>query len=89
MNKNKINPRKIPATMADIKRAKKEAQDMAISFAWAIMFTALRDKEGWGKTRLQRLWNEVNALSDSIAAGYVNVTDLMYALKKEAGIELR
>lgn len=86
--KKKTNPRKRPATHADILKAKKDATSEAISFAWAILFTVLHDKEGWGKVRLQRLWSEVGELSDSIAKGYVSVTDLKHALKEEMGVEL-
>ena len=86
--KKKTNPRRIPATRADIQKAKKDATSEAISFAWAIMFTVLHDKEGWGKVRLQRLWSEVGELSDSIAKGYVSVTDLKHTLKEEMGVEL-
>lgn len=84
----KINPRKRPATQADIMKAKKEATSEAISFAWAIMFTALHDKEGFGRVRLKRVWKEVENLSDSVAKGYVSITDLKHTLKEEMGVEL-
>lgn len=74
---------------ADLLKAKKEAQNTAISITWAIFFSVMRDKEGYGKTRLQRLWKEVEELSDSISKGYVNVQDLMDALEEEAGIVLK
>lgn len=84
--KKKTNPRRRPASQADVEKAKREAQSKAINYAWAIFFTVLRDKEGWGKTRLRRLWDEVNELSDSIAQGYVNIKDLMRVLESEANI---
>lgn len=84
----KTNPRRCPATKADVERAKKQAQTTAINYAWAIFFSVLRDKEGYGKERLKRVWNGVNALSDSIAKGYVNIKDLMRVLEDEAGIVL-
>ena len=87
-SKKKVNPRRKPATHADIQKAKKDATSEAISFAWAIMFTCLHDKEGWGKVRLQRLWAEVGELSDSVAKGYVSITDLKHTLKEEMGVEL-
>ena len=46
--KKKVNPRNIPATQADVNRAKKLASDLAVQSCWAIMFTAMRDKYGWG-----------------------------------------
>ena len=89
MAKKKINPRKRPATQADILKAKKDAQSKAIDTAWAIFFTVMIDKEGYGKKRLNRIWAEVCDLSDSIAQGYVSVNDLMQVLDEEMGIVLK
>lgn len=89
MGKKKTNPNKKPATMADVKKAKKMAQAEAVTIAIAIIFTVMRDKEGWGVKRLQRLWSEVNDLSDSVAQGYVTVSDLLTVLEEEAGIILK
>jgi hypothetical protein len=88
MSKRKVNPKRIPVSQADVEKAKRDAQSVAINYTWAIFFTVMRDKEGYGKQRLRRLWDEVNELSDSITKGYVNVTDLMKTLKNEAGIVL-
>lgn len=86
--KKKTDPRRIPCSKADVERAKKDATGEAVSYAWAIMFTVLRDKFGYGPVRLNRIWDEVNKLSDSIIRGYVNVNDLIRTLKDEAGIVL-
>ena len=82
----KTNPRRRPASQADVEKAKREAQNTAISYAWAIFFTVMRDKERYGKKRLRRVWDAVNELSDSIAKGYVNIKDLMRVLDEEANI---
>lgn len=79
----RTNPRRRPATQADVERAKKDAQGEAISLAMTIMFTALLDKEGFTQEDLQRLWREVNDLSDSIAQGYVSAADLRNVLRRE------
>lgn len=84
----KTNPRSRPASQADIIKAKKQAQTQAINITWAIFFSVMRDKEGYGKKRLRRIWNGVNELSDSISKGYVNVKDSMRTLAEEAGIYL-
>lgn len=88
-NKKKINPRRKPVNMADVNKAKSEAVSEAIETAWAIFFTVMRDKEGYGVKRLQRLWGRVNDLSDSISKGYVNVSELKHTLKEEDGIVMR
>ena len=47
MKKKRVNPNRRPASMADVKRAKQEAQDFAVELAWSIFFTVLADKEGY------------------------------------------
>ena len=88
-SKKKVNPRRIPATQADVDRAKREAVSQSVTYAWAIMFTALRDKFGWGGVRLRRLWDAINGLSDSIGQGYIKADDLVKTLRDEAGIVLK
>lgn len=63
MKKKRVNPHRRPATLADVQKAKKAAQNEAVTTAWAIFFSALRDKEGFGYTRLRRVWDEVNYLA--------------------------
>lgn len=88
MKKKRVNPRRIPATKADVEKAKRQAQDIAITSAWAIFFSVLRDKEGFGYKRLRRVWDGVNYLSDSISKEYVNIDDLVKELE-EYGITLK
>lgn len=82
----KVNPKRRPATMADVEKAKREATNFGIDTAMAIMFTVLCDKEHADAEIMKRVWGEVNDLSDSIAKGYVNVSDLKDTLKREYGI---
>lgn len=71
-----------------IEKAKTEAVGDAVEYAWAIMFTVMRDKFGWTNEQLKELWDQINSLSESVNLGYVNITDLAYTLKEEAGIRL-
>ena len=80
--KKKVNPYRIPATQGDVEKAKRQAQTHAINMVWAVFFTALRDKEGFGYTRLRRVWDEVNYISDSVSKGYVKLDDLVNELAK-------
>lgn len=84
--KKKTNPRRQPVTMAEVKRAKTDAEDRALRAAWSIFFTVLRDKEGLTLDDLRRIWGEVEDLSDSIAKGYCTVSDLREILKLEEGV---
>ena len=79
----KINPRKRPATQADVAKAKKQATDDAISLAMTIFLTVLKDKDGFSNEELQDTWKNVENLSDSIKDGYVNVYDLRIVLREE------
>ena len=87
--KKKVNPRRRPATQADGRRAKQKGQEEAVKLAWSILFTVLRDKEGYDLEGLQRVWKEVDDLSDSIAKGYCTVTDLRDVLKQEIGANIQ
>ena len=86
--KRKPNPKKRPATMADVERAKKQATREAIEFAWAVIFTVLRDKEGMELEDLRRIWTEVNDVAESFSKGYITIADLKKVLKDEIGAEL-
>ena len=84
--RKKVNPRRTPVSAAVAEaRARKEATVKA----WAIMFTVLRDKEGYDVDGLKRVLDEVENISDSIVKGYIRVDDLIKALQDEAGIILK
>ena len=55
----RINPRRRPATQADVQRAKDTATADACRVTLAIFFTSLLDKEGMDAEQLQRIWREV------------------------------
>ena len=72
------------ATAKDVQNAKNDA----VTQVWAIFFTVMHDKEGYGKKRLKRVWRHVNELSDSITQGYVKISDLQKTLEEEMGVVL-
>lgn len=86
--KKKINPRRRPATEADILRSREEGRTEAIGLAMAIMFTAMLDGGFLTPEQMRPAWDKVNYLSDSIVKGYVNVADLRRTLKEEYDIEV-
>lgn len=89
MSKRKINPRQIQVSQADLRKAKNEAISEAVKAAYAIIFTVLRDKEDFTTAQLDKVWREINELSDSIVKGYVKLGDLLLVLKEEAGIVIK
>ena len=88
MAKKKPNPRRIPATRADVEKATKQGTDEAATFAIAIIFSALTDKMGWTKEQLQELWGHVDYISDSVTKGYVKIPQLVQTLKEEYGVRI-
>lgn len=88
MSQKKINPRRRPATMADVDRAKREAIGRVTSFMMAIVMTVLYDKEGFAPEDLRRVIAEMNDLSDSVSKCYVSVNDLLKTLHEETGINV-
>lgn len=83
----KVNPRRRPATWADVERAKSEASDKAIILAMCIFLTVLVDKFN-GADYIQDVWKAVNKLSEEITEGRVNISDLKHVLLEEYGIEV-
>lgn len=89
MSKKTTNPRRLLVSQADLQKAKDAALSEAVKAAYAIFFTVLRDKEDFTTAQLDKVWQEVNELSDSIIKGYVKLSDLTFVLKKEAGIIIK
>ena len=84
----KVNPRRRPATTADVKKAAQRATNDALTASAAIFLTILCDKEGADAEIVQRVWQEMQELSQSIIDGYVSVTDLKDTLRKEYGVDI-
>ena len=85
---NKVNPRRRPATMADVNRAIARATNDALAASAAIFLTVLCDKEGADTEIIQRVWREMQELSQSIIDGYVSVADLKNTLSNEYGVDI-
>ena len=84
----KVNPRRRPATMADVNRAVEQATNDALAASAAIFLTVLCDKESADAEIIQRVWQEIQELSQSIIDGYVSVSDLRDTLRKEYGVDI-
>ena len=85
---NKVNPRLRPATMVDVNRAVAQATNDALTASAAIFLTVLCDKENADAEIVQRVWQEMQELSQSIIDGYVSVSDLRDTLRKEYNIKV-
>lgn len=84
----KINPRRRPASEADIKRAKAAASDQAVKLSLAIFLTVMKDKFDFDNDQLIEAWAAMNKLSEEIAERRVSAWDLVNVLSEEYGIDL-
>ena len=84
----KVNPCRRPATQADVNRAAQQATNDALTASAAIFLTVLCDKESADAEIIQRVWEEMQELSQSIIDGYVSVSDLKDALSNEYGVDI-
>lgn len=73
---------------SDIKKIKSQAADKALKYGLVLFLTVMRDKEGYGLKRLQRVYENMIELADSINKGYVNWQDLETTLFEESNIKI-
>ena len=86
--KKKVNPRRRPASMADVERAKSEAVCKAIVLTKALTFTALLDEGIIKPEDVKRGWDKTRYLADSTKKGYITVQDMYDTLVEEYGVDL-
>ena len=89
MSRTKVNPRRRPATAADVARAKSDAVHEATQAVATIFLSVLRDKKDMSTEELQDIWAAVGERCDSLGQGYCNLSDLRDTLAPEDGIYIR
>lgn len=83
----KVNPKKIPATQADVDRAWKKGVLDGVGNASAIFLTVMVDKFN-GADYVRDVWIEINKLSEEIAERRVSIADLRRVLLDEYGVQV-
>lgn len=83
--RKKHNPREL-VPWGTLDKERRKIRDEAVEYAYVVMFTAMHDKHGYGVKRLNRLYNDINYIADSISRGYVNLQDLADELRDKMGI---
>lgn len=73
--------------MADVQRAKDTATADACRVTLDLFHGAARQRRH-GSRELQRIWREVEALSESVRDGYVSAPDLIRVLREEYEIDI-
>lgn len=81
--KKKTNPRRKPATQADVKKAKNDAVSEAVRLVVYMVLYVLIDKHNAPQEDIQQLAREVNDVADSIAKGYLDWKDIRQVLEEE------
>ncbi|MBQ1756086.1 MAG: hypothetical protein IIZ96_05035 [Oscillospiraceae bacterium] len=84
---NKNNPRRRPATEADVIKAWERGVLAGVSNASAIFLMVLVDKFN-GEEMVADVWREIVKLSDEVKERRVSVADLRRALREEYGVEV-
>lgn len=87
MSSKKINPRRRPASQADIIKARAKGQNDALQTALGISVFTLKELNA-DKEQTHRFVEKFNYISDSIAKGYIFWRDIEQALREEYGIEI-
>ena len=82
----KTNPKKIPCTMDDVKKAQRLGQAQGCDLAFTIFFCALLDKGIVSKENLPEVWEAACYVADSIKEGYVNIYEQQQMLEEEYGV---
>lgn len=86
--KKKVNPRRRPATQADVDKAKEDAKAFALDAAIAICAMANHDVFHFGKIRMKRWWDYVESLSEDVLSGQTTVPEIQETLRDECDIHL-
>ena len=88
MKNKKVNPRKRPATGADVEKAKKYATNEAIKRILYLVLYVLIEKHDAPYDDIQQLAQEINYYADSITNGYVSWKDIERVVVDEYEVSL-
>ena len=83
----KVNPKRIPRTELDVRKAHDAGVKAGSDFASVIFLTVLLDKFGFDKPRIIKCYRAVMSLSTEIAEHRVSISDLKRVLLEEYEIE--
>ena len=83
----KINPKRIPRTEADVRKAKEEGIKDGSSFTSVIFLTVLLDKFGFDQQKIIKCYLAVMKLSEEISEHRVSISDLKHVLLNEYQID--
>lgn len=93
---DKLSARELQALERQIRRAVEIATERAVKAAveetykrhWAITMRVLRDRFGWGRDRLRRLWDACLDYLKDMEGGLISPREMLETLEHEDGIRL-
>jgi hypothetical protein len=84
----KTNPKRRPATGADVKRARDAGMNFGVEFGINCILHILLDKHDAPEEDIMQLRDEFMYLMDSIEKGYVTYADIRQSLRRENNLEV-
>lgn len=92
----KLSERELNALEKQITTAVQIATERAVQLAveeayrrhWAITMRVLRDRFGWGKDRLRRLWDQSLDYLRDMDDGLITAEEMLRVLEREDGIRI-
>lgn len=84
----KVNPRRRPASQADVEKAKREATVESMKRVLYLILFLLIDKHGAPLEDIQQLAREVNDEADSVASGEIKWKDIEWVVEEEYDVHL-
>lgn len=84
--RKKVKQKQVVLTESKLNKLRYECTQDAVQAAFAIFYHALRDEFDFSIADLRRLQIKVNAVSEAVSDGTINVADIRDVLKQEDGI---
>ena len=85
----KTNPKNIPRTEQDVKRAYKRGFEDATDASLVLILYTLKDKFGATDEEIKEFASAYNYVVDSVNKGYVTEADLRTVVKEEYGMKIK
>ena len=85
--KEKKNPT-VTLKQSKLEKMQDEWTKQGITNSMTLMFTVLRDKEGYGHKRIRRVFNQTVELAQTVNERYVSIEELQKALLDEIDVRI-
>lgn len=88
MGKQKVNPRRKPASEADVKKEYKRGRNEAIEFALAVSCLSVYDVFNPSQDKMQAFLDKHTANVGAIVSGEIKYADVIGTLKEEYNLDV-